>query len=106
MHKEHAKDGLAIISVSLDSLDPEDTKEKKEATKKQVLDFLRDKNAAFTNLLLDEPQEFYQEKLRFQALPALYVFSRQGKWTQFKSDNAAIKYGEIDRLVLELLREK
>jgi len=105
MHKKYAKDGLGIISVALDPLDPDDKKAAVK-TKQTVLGFLQEKGATFTNLLLDEPQELYQEKLRFQFAPCYYVFSRQGKWTQFRSDDKAIDYQELDRLILELLKEK
>jgi len=106
MHKKHAKDGLAVISVSFDVLDADDPKEA-EKTKKDVLDFLKQKGATFTNLLLDEPAEFYNAKLRFTLFPSIYVFSRQGKWTHFKSDDGAkIDYDQMDRLVVQLLTEK
>ena len=103
MHRQYARDGLVAISVSLDPIDDDDPKvnEKKKA---KVLEFLQKEGAAFTNLLLDEEVEFWQGKLRFMAPPCLYVFSRQGKWTQF--EKTPIDYDAVDRLVVELLKEK
>jgi hypothetical protein len=96
MHEKLAKDGLVVVSVALDPLEDKD----------RALKFLQAKKATFTNVLLDEPLEFWQKKFEFVAPPALYVFSRQGKWTRFRSDEAEINYGAVDKLVSELLREK
>lgn len=93
MHKKHAKDGLAAVSLSLD--DPKD--------KHDVLKFLQQQGATFTNLILDESQEFWQEKFKFDGPPSVFVFSREGKWTQF---TGAGNSEQIDKLVEELLRQK
>jgi hypothetical protein len=100
MHHKYAKDGLVVLSVALDDIheDP--------PSKDRALKFLNAKGATFTNLLLDEPVEFWQEKLRFIAPPCHYVFSRQGKWIQFTSDKKAIDHDAVEKLVVELLREK
>jgi hypothetical protein len=100
MHKKYAKDGLAALSVSLDplSLDPH--------TKDNVLKFLRSQGAAFTNLLLDEPFELWEKKLRFAFPPCYYVFSRQGKWTMFQPEEEGFDQKKVEKLIVELLREK
>lgn len=103
MHKNFARDGLAVITVSLDSLTETDDKDK---TKARVLDFLKRHNANFTNLLLDEETTFWQEKLRFIGPPCYYVFNRKGKWTQFADGVENIDYNKVDRLVEALLKEK
>jgi len=52
MHKELAKEGLAVITVAVDALDdPEEAK----TVKASIGNFLKKQNASFTNLLLDEP---------------------------------------------------
>jgi hypothetical protein len=96
MHEQHSKEGLVVVSVSLDELKDKDL----------ALKFLQAKKATFTNLLLDEPLKFWQEKFEFVGPPTLYVFSRQGKWTRFRSDEDQIDYAVIEKLVVELLREK
>jgi hypothetical protein len=100
MHKKYAKEGLVAISVSLDPLQ-EDPK-----TKDNVLKFLRSQEAAFTNLLLDEPFEFWEKKLRFSFPPCYYVFSRQGRWTMFQPEDDKFDQRDVEKLVVELLREK
>ena len=100
MHQKHAKDGLAIITVSLDSL--EDDKDRKD----KVVAFLKGQKATTTNLLMTEDADFVYDKLGFRGTPAMFVFSRQGKWTRFDSDKKAFKDEDVDRLVLELLKEK
>lgn len=87
--------GLAVISVALDET------EKKDA----VLRFLKKQNATFTNILLDEPIEFWQKKFRTDAVPCMYVFSRQGKWTQLTGEDLEGTQ-KLDRLIEELIAEK
>ena len=86
-----------MISLSTDEASQKDA----------VLKFLKDKSATFPNLLIDEDSAFYQEKLRFDARPSYYVFNRQGKWTQFKTEGANdVNYEAMEKLIAELLREK
>ena len=101
LHRLHARNGLVVISVSMDDIrqkNPEDVA-------RRVRSFLTINGADFTNFLLDEPAEIWRDKLRFSAIPCYYVFSRQGKWTQF-GGGEKIDYVAMDRLILELLREK
>ncbi len=105
MHKQYAKDGLTVVTASLDPLDADEPKDNDE-TKARVLAFLKKQGATSTNLLLDEPFKFYQEALRFNAPPCLYVFDRQGKWTQIVPDKGPIDHKEVERLVVKLLQEK
>ena len=101
MHDKYGKQGFTIITVCLDDLT--DLPEAKDNAPK----ILKSKGlASATNLLLDEPAELWQEKLRFIASPCLYVFSRHGKWTQFKSDKDPVDHEAVEKLVVELLREK
>jgi|SRR5437773_2575202 len=97
MHQRYAKDGLVVMSVSLDPI-REDPPSKDRAFK-----FLQAKGATFTNLLLDEPFEVWSEKLHFTAAPCQFVFNRQGKWTQFNGD---IKLDVVEKHVVNSLREK
>ena len=99
MHKKYGKDGLAVISVAIeDQEDPE--------AKNAALKVLKAKGATYTNLLLDESVKVWQDKLRFASTPCIYVFNRQGKWTQFKSDAEPIDHEAVEKLVVQLLREK
>ena len=101
LHKKLAKDGLVVISVAVDDI--KDTPEAKD----NVLKFLKAKGATFTNLLLDEPPELWQQKLHFTGPPSYFVFDRHGKWTHYKSEGVTeIDYAGMDRLVVELLKAK
>jgi hypothetical protein len=94
MHNKYAKDGFAAISVSLD--DPKD-----EKARQRVIDFLRKQKATFTNLILDEKSEVWQEKLKFDGPPCVFVFNRDGKWNKYTSPD----YAEIEKQVAELLKK-
>jgi hypothetical protein len=94
MHKKYARDGLAAVSVSLD--DPKDKK-----ALERVLEFLRKQKATFTNLVLDEKSEVWQEKLKFDGPPCVFVFDREGTWKKFTSPD----YGEIEKYVAGLLKK-
>jgi len=95
MHQKFAKDGLVALSVQLDSLDEKDLKDR-------VAKILKSKNVTFPAYILDEEPEFWQGKLRFASYPAIFVFDREGKWTQFKDE---FKYEDVDRLVESLLKK-
>ncbi len=97
MQQRYAKDGLVAVTVAVDE----------EAGSPEVqgaaLKFLQKVNATFPNVLLDEKPEFWQEKLRFDAVPCVYVFDRQGKWRQYKDEP---NYADIEKVVVELLQKK
>jgi hypothetical protein len=96
MHKKFAKDGLVVISCCLD--------ERGEAgAEDRALKVLRKFDMSFTNLLLDEPQEFWQEKLQAVAYPIQFVFNRDGRWKQFKDE---IDHAAVERTVVEFLTTK
>src|SRR5690349_8481311 len=102
MHKTYASKGLVAISVSVDSME--------DGTRDRVLKFLREQDATLTNFWLNEEQEVWQKKFRSDFVPFVYVFNREGKWTQFKNDpnqaEASVDYGAIEKLVVQLLNQK
>jgi len=112
MHKKYAKDGLVAISVSVDPLKDDEGKSIEADQKGKVLAFLKKKDATLTNLLLDEPQELWQARLRIIVVPTVFVFNRAGQWQQFKSDDDTLKkdenghYYEVEALVKKLLAQK
>ena len=95
MHQKYAAKGLVAVSVSLD---PEDNRADAEK-------FLVKSKAAFTNLWLDESQEFWTEKFKIVAPPCLFVYDRKGKWVQFKADDEDIDHAKVEKLVVKLLAE-
>jgi len=96
LHHKHAKDGLVIVTVSADG----------SAARARVLDFLTSVQACFINIVIDEPSDFLEQKLRVASFPSYYVFDRQGKWFQFTSDQGDINYDSVDRLLLKMLQEQ
>ncbi len=102
MHKKHAAAGLVVITLNTDEA-------KDKEARKDIRAFLNEKQASTINLLLDEPGEFMQKKLRYDLLPCYYVFDRQGKWTQFVGDvdnGKGVDYRAMDRLIEDSLKEK
>jgi thiol-disulfide isomerase/thioredoxin len=111
MHKQFAKEGLVVISVSTDPLrdtfNPPDPDFKDPRPKIEA--FLRDKKATFTNVVLDESAKLLEEKLRITSIPCLYVFNRDGQWTQFigkdlKVDEKSRPY-QVEEYIKQLLSQ-
>ncbi len=102
MHRKYAKQGLAVISLSLD--DPSDKAAVAEAEK-----FLKEKKAVFTNVLLDENFGDGFEKLNINAIPAVFVYGPDGKEVKrFTMDdpNNQFTYDEVEKAVVALLDAK
>jgi hypothetical protein len=97
MQRQYKADGLVAISVSLDDVnDPEAIE--------RVRKFLRAQDAAFQNFVLDEKPEVWQEKLRFDGPPCVFVFNQQGGIAkQFKNE---FTYADVEKLVKQLLGKK
>ncbi|MFO0865450.1 MAG: TlpA disulfide reductase family protein [Gemmataceae bacterium] len=91
LQRKHAKDGLVVLTVTLDDV------EDKEAALKR----LQKVDVPLTNFLLQDAATA-QKKLRVEGVPAVYVFDRQGRWTLFPSEQV----DRADEKILELLQEK
>ena len=93
MHEKYGKDGVACVSVSLDT--PKD--------EGRALKFLQKQHATFANYLLDEPSwETWQGEWNFEAPPTVYVIDRQGNKTRFMPPDAS--YEDVERRVVQLLK--
>ncbi|HJT76774.1 MAG TPA: TlpA disulfide reductase family protein [Gemmataceae bacterium] len=99
MQRKYGADGLAVVSVAI-KLDDDSPLDRERG---RVLKFLQDQGATTTNLLLDEKADVWQGRLRFDAIPAVYVFNRQGKWYQFKDE---FSYDDVEKLVADLVKTK
>jgi peroxiredoxin len=97
MRDKHAKDGLSVITVSLD--EEAQSKEVQEKVRK----LLESKKAVhFTNLILDEKIEVWQQKLKFDGAPSFFVFGRDGKLTKHFKDN--FEFEDVEKLVGESIK--
>ena len=99
MQNKYAKDGLVVITVSLDSLEQKDV----------ALAFLRGQQATFPNFLLNEESEVWQDKFKMRGPPVAYIFDRAGKRAaRFDTEDPDNKYSHenVEKIVQELLRAK
>jgi hypothetical protein len=96
MHSKYAKDGLVAMSCALD--DPSNKK-----TGEKLLKFLEEKKATFTNLWLIEQPEDWQEKLKIDGPPAVFVFGRDGKPVKKFTEN--FTYADVEKVVAELMKK-
>ncbi len=99
MQRKYGADGLTVVSVAIKLDDDAPT----DRERGRVLKFLQDHGATTTNLLLDEKAAVWQGRLRFDSIPAVYVFNRQGKWYQFKDE---FSYDDVENLVAGLVKAR
>ncbi len=98
MHQKYASKGLAVISLCLD--DATDKKAVSEAEK-----FLKEKNAVFTNILLDENFGEGFDKLDVSTIPAVFIFGQDGKEVKrFTMDDPShqFTYDQVEKFVIDL----
>jgi thiol-disulfide isomerase/thioredoxin len=97
LHERLAGQGVVCMSVTVDET----------ANQDKALAFLKDKRAAFTNYLLDEPEKVWQEKLQIQSIPAVFVFDREGiRAARFPEDGKEFTYADVNKAVDGLLNQK
>jgi cytochrome oxidase Cu insertion factor (SCO1/SenC/PrrC family) len=97
MHQELAKDGLVVISLSVDDADE----------KAAALKFLQDQKATFQNFILedkDRNEKAGDEKLYHSAPPIVHVFDREGEVV--KTLEGKKEAEGLEKLVKELLQKK
>jgi hypothetical protein len=98
MWDKYAKDGLSVITVSLD----EDAQTPQVQGKVRKL--LESKKAGqFTNFILDEKLEVWQQKLKFDGPPSFYVFGKDGKLIKQFKDN--FEFDEVEKLVDDWIKK-
>jgi thiol-disulfide isomerase/thioredoxin len=102
MHEKYAAKGLVAVSLSLDSADAP----KKVAA---ATTFLKEKHATFTNLILDERAEDAFEKLNIGAIPAVFLYTPDGKeLKRFTLDDVdkLFTYEQVEAFVKDYLDGK
>ncbi len=102
MHHKYADQGLVAVSLSLDEADSP----KKVAA---ATAFLKAKKAVFTNLILDEKMDDAFEKLDIGAIPAVFLYTPDGKllkrFTLDDVDNL-FTYEQVEAFVKDYLGGK
>jgi thiol-disulfide isomerase/thioredoxin len=97
LHRKYAKDGLTVVSVSIDDVTDPDVRER-------VKMFLRQQGADCKNLLLAEKPETWIEKLHMNSVPSMFLFDREGRlinrWT-----GGEIELNSIEKRISQLLAE-
>jgi thiol-disulfide isomerase/thioredoxin len=97
MAQKYGSKGLAVITVSIDDY------QKNPAVKDNLEKFLTKVDArAFTNLLLDEPEAFREQRLHFKSVPTVFVFDRRGRWVQFTDE---VDPEQVEKTAVSLLGE-
>jgi hypothetical protein len=97
MHRKYGKDGFVALSVATD--DPTD-----KSIRGEVDAFLAKKQATFTNLILEARPEEWQEKLKIDAVPCVYVFDQDGRFVK-KLVAEKVDYKVIEDEVIHLLKK-
>lgn len=97
MHKKYFGDGFVAMSVSLDN--PKD-----KEIRAEVDAFLTKKQAAFTNLILESTMEEWQEKLKIDCYPCVFVFNRDNRIVK-KMVGEQVDYKVIESEVVKLLKK-
>jgi thiol-disulfide isomerase/thioredoxin len=107
LQKKHWAADLACISLSFDYEGigkPEDQRE-------PVLKFLREKKAAFDNVLSSVESDALTEKLDIPSIPAVFVYDRQGQLVKrfdnrhASRDGGPFTYQQVEAVVDELITQ-
>lgn len=97
LDRKHRDRGLVVVSVALD--------EPNLAARERVRTFLDRQRATFANYLLDERTSFWQDKLKIDGPPLVFVFNRRGELAKKFTDDDG-KHLAIEQLVVRLLNEQ
>jgi thiol-disulfide isomerase/thioredoxin len=96
LHRKHAQEGVACMSVSVDAPDERGA----------ALEFLKQQGAAFSNFLIDDKSDAWWDKWNIKGIPVVLVFDRDGKLVKkFDKDDPdnQFTYADVEKLVIELL---
>jgi thiol-disulfide isomerase/thioredoxin len=101
LHNTYAKDGLVCMSLNLDEI-PD--------LKKQAPGFLKEKKAVFSNFWLEEGIDGAQKQWKFEPIPVVVVYARDGKLAKvFNNDDPnkdSFTYKEVEEFLKTKLAEK
>jgi thiol-disulfide isomerase/thioredoxin len=95
MQQKYAKEGLQVVTVSVDDVTDPDIRERVQA-------YLRQMKANTRNLLLAEKPEVWIAKLKMNSVPSMFLFDQQGRlinrWTGNEIDLSGIEKRIVDLL--------
>src|SRR5947207_501898 len=99
MRKKYGKDGLVVVTVSLD--DPKDPE-----ARARVLEFLEQVKAAdLIHLNLDAPLEVWRTKFKIDSPPALFIFDRENHLAHREPvGENEVDHEAVEKKVRELLK--
>jgi hypothetical protein len=98
MHRKYGKEGLVVVSASFD--DPAD----KEA-RADIEAFLKKKQAAFTNLILENDAAEMYKTLDIPGPPCLYLFNRDNRFVKKMVGADQIDFTVVDGEIARLLKK-
>src|SRR5579864_382802 len=96
LHRKYANSGLTAISVSLDGTHDAETRDR-------VRNFLTKQQGTFANFILDEKPEVWQQKLKIDGPPCVFVFGRKGELLKRYHDG--VDYKDVEVIVVEALKQ-
>ena len=97
LRERYAKQGFSAIAVNLD--DPHDREKRAD-----VEAFLKATKSRCRHLMLDEKTDAWQQKLKIEVFPCVFVFDRKGRLLA-RWDGDEVDYEVIERRVLRALKE-
>jgi thiol-disulfide isomerase/thioredoxin len=88
MHRKYAKDGLTVVSVSVDDVSDPEARERVKA-------FLQQQRSPCRNLLLAEKPDVWVPRLKMNSIPCMFLFDQRGRlinrWTGNEVDLPTIE---------------
>ncbi|MEX0938158.1 MAG: TlpA disulfide reductase family protein [Pirellulales bacterium] len=103
LHERYGPENLACISVSFDN----DGIASLDEAKATVLGFLKSQRATFDNVIGSEPSDELLKKFGIYAVPAVYVYDRQGELRK-RFDNSTgeeFTYSDVEALLVRMMNE-
>jgi len=96
LHEKYARQGLAVVSISVDPPDDADARAAAHA-------FLARQHADFRNHILTDKAEVWQEKWKVVGPPLLFLFDREGRLVARWDDK--IDLAEVEKRIAALVKE-
>jgi len=96
LHENYARQGFAVISVSVDPPDDADAREAARA-------FLTTRHANFRNVVLTDKAEVWQEKWKVIGPPLFFLFNREGRLVARWDDK--VDMADVEKRVAAVLAE-